>query len=583
MKRSDIAIGIVGSGGDGVITAGELLSGAAAAEGLNCMMVKSYGPQIRGGEAACTVRIGEAPIRSQGDGIDVLGAFNWRDWERFKDEMPLRSGGAVVYDSDDPTPAEKIPVAGIKGVRVVRIPLSQIARRESGGTQAKNLVLMGALAALFNLPKEGLERGIRAKLSKKGEKVLEANLKSFRAGAEAALAAGGSNGVGLAWKPGSPKLLVGGNEAIGIGALAAGCRFFAGYPITPASEIMEFLLNELPRWGGTAVQSEDEIAAAGMVVGASFAGVPAMTATSGPGFSLMTEMMGLSTMAELPMVLVNVQRGGPATGIPTRTEQADLSHAVWGGHGDAPRIVLAATDVAECYSLTCDAFALAERYQIPVILLSDQFLGQRKEAVARDSFRIPPPLLRKGASGNGGGPFLRFHELADGVSALPSPGTPGAQYLASGIEHNERGYPASGDRVHQQMSEKRGRKLTSALREVPAPVRVGPADAQVGIVAWGSSRGPAEEALLRLGEEGVAASGFFPRTLEPFPVEEFRSFARSARRLVVAELSYGGQFWKLLGASGVLPADAVPLRRAGGRPFAASEFLDVVRDLQKGG
>jgi 2-oxoglutarate ferredoxin oxidoreductase subunit alpha len=332
MPTRDLTFAMVGSGGDGIITMGDMVAQAGASEGLHVMKVEAYGPQIRGGESSCTVRVSADPIFAQGDEIEILVVFNWADFGRFKGEIICAENAVVLYEATDETPHEEIDLGPVEDVRWVPVPFIELAKESAGTTLAKNIVTLGLLAELFHLPKDALERAVRQKFLAKKDEVQEANLKGFAAGVEhAEKIEDVATGMRLRYTSGEPMLLMSGNEASAVGSLHAGCRFFAGYPITPSSEILHFLSEWMPKVGGYLVQTEDELSAIGAVIGGSFAGVKSMTATSGPGLALMTEMLGLASMAEIPVVIIDVQRGGPSTGLPTKSEQSDLWQALDAG------------------------------------------------------------------------------------------------------------------------------------------------------------------------------------------------------------------------------------------------------------
>jgi 2-oxoglutarate ferredoxin oxidoreductase subunit alpha len=366
-----------------------------------------------------------------------------------------------------------------------------------------------------------------------------------------------------------------GNEAVARGAIEAGLGFFAGYPITPSSEVMETLIDELPAAGGTVVQAEDEIAALGMVLGASFGGVPSMTATSGPGLSLMTEMTGLSAMAELPAVIVDCQRAGPATGMPSRTEQSDLNHAIYAGHGDFPRVVLGAFDVVHARQVMRKAFLLAEKYQLPVMVLSDAYIAQRRQIRDAVEPMAKPPGRRRWNAGDGPARFSL--EGPHGVVPFRVPGTPGGTYLAAGIEHTEQGTPTADTQVHQQMNAKRFRKLDAIAMETRDWYRVlGDPEARHGIVAWGSQYGLLREWTLAHPEYRV----FLPEILFPFPVEALRRWLQPLQWAGVLELSYQGQFHRYL--SSLLPFERVAsLSRSGGAPLSVAELTAMLGEVAR--
>jgi 2-oxoglutarate ferredoxin oxidoreductase subunit alpha len=579
MSLTDLTIGVVGSGGDGVVTAGEILAGGAAREGVHCLLISAFGPQIRGGETSCSVRLrSDGPVHAQGDTVDVLAVLSWDDFRRFRSEIGARSGAVVLSDADDPVKEGDEPIREREGLTLYRVPFTRLAKESSGTALSKNMVMLGLLGQLLGLPTQSMRAIVEKRFAKK-QAALEANLKGFDAGLE--------HGRGMAdavpldpftFKKGAPLLLLSGNEAVSLGALYAGCRFFAGYPITPSSEILQFLSEWLPVYGGKFIQAEDELAALGLVIGASLAGRKAMTATSGPGLSLMSEMMGLAAMSEVPAVIVDVQRGGPATGIPTKSEQSDLFHAVFGGHGDLPRVVLAATDVADCYSATVDAFNIAEEFQVPVVLLTDQFVGQRKEGTGTLPLDLPVAnRLMPGEDKLGVG-FRRYGETPSGVSPMSVIGMKGGQYQTAGIEHDELGHPTSMFLLHEQMNAKRYRKLGGVIAKHGKVLTVGSEEAKVGVVAWGSSYGAVRDAVAAAEREGISARAFIPRLLAPFPHDALAAFLDSVDRLVVVELSYAAQFDQYLRTIHPLPPDRVVLSRSGGAHLRLSEVLGAIRE-----
>ncbi len=356
---------------------------AAAIEGYHAILTKSFGSQIRGGESSCRLRVSTEQVLNSGGTLDVAVALNWEDFLRFGGELPVDGRTVVIYDSRTKVAPDQLPLTEVTPAAALAVPIHDMAREHAGTDKAKNIVVLGLLVGWFGVARERVQTGIRKKFAKKGEEVVQGNERAFAAGLDFAEKHPLDLDVVMAPpKPsGGKNLLVDGNEMCAAAAIFAGCRFFGGYPITPSSEIMQFLARELPKYGGTVLQAEDEIAGIGAVVGASFAGKKAMTATSGPGMSLKTEMLGLATIAELPLVCVNVQRGGPSTGMPTKSEQSDLFQAVFSAHGDALRPVLAPINVHDMFGMTVEAFNIAEQYQTPVIILSDQEIAQRKETV----------------------------------------------------------------------------------------------------------------------------------------------------------------------------------------------------------
>ncbi len=576
MPSSQLTLGVVGSGGDGVITVGEMIAQAAASDGLNVIKTEAYGPQIRGGESSCTVRISEAPIEAQADTVDVLVVFNWPDFIRFKGEMAPTSDAIILYEAADPTP---LPEGLPEKAQKIAVPFVELATKSAGTKAAKNIVTLGLLSGLFGLPESRIRAAIEKKFSKKKEGLLEANVKGFEAGkAHGASLDGGAGARKLSYRPGPAKVLLSGNEAAAIGALHAGCRFFAGYPITPSSEVLHFLSEWLPKYGGSVVQTEDELAAIGAVVGASFAGVKAMTATSGPGLSLMTEMVGLASIAEVPAVIYNVQRGGPSTGVPTKSEQSDLFQAVFASHGDAPRVVLSAEDVESCFHTMVDAFNIAEEYQIPVIVLADQGIGQRRETVKIEKLDHPV-VNRRVPTAEELVDYKRYKETADGVSPMAYPGIKGGNYQTNGLEHDEEGRPGSGFYLHERMNAKRYRKLRP-IRDNHSPfLRIGPEHADLGILCWGSSKGPVWEAVAAANARGQKVAAFVPQVLYPFPTAPFSKFLGGVKEVLVMEISFAAQFYKYLRTFLDLPDRVHVFKRSGGKNLTVPEVEEQIRKL----
>lgn len=610
----DIVIGMVGSGGDGVISAGELLVSAAAHDGLFATILKSFGPQIRGGESSCRVRISQEPVLSYGDRLDVLVAFNWADFRRFEAEMEMAPGVVVIYDEKDGTPVDEIPIDPALDPVVLTVPFHELAVEATGSALSKNILMLGVIAALFDLPEEILAEAVARKFSRKGEKIVEANRKALAAGREHVRGALADAAIPVRYEyhQGEPKLLMTGNEALAFGALKAGCRFYAGYPITPSSEVMEWLAAELPRFGGTMMQTEDEIAAMGMCVGASFGGTKAMTSTAGPGLSLMTEFLGLASMAEIPVVIADIQRVGPSTGIPTKTEQCDFNHAIHAGPGDTPRVVLAPYDVADCFHIGVRAFNIAEEYQTPVIVLSDQYLGQRKESVEPFDIHQWPVVSRRTLTGggdeasaaervstsrregpsagngrpgdgdgpeNGADPYRRYALTDDDVSPMAIPGEPGGMHTISGLEHVESGDPTSDAVMHARMTEKRLNKLLRLSRDTDLIAHFGHDGGDLGVVCWGSTSAQVREAARVLNREGMKVSVCVPQLLYPCPKVRLQEFVDGVGgRTLWVELNHMGQFFNFARGHVELPRETTGVHaRSGGMPFTVHEIVEQIR------
>jgi len=576
---SELVIGMAGAGGDGIVSAGESLMAAAAVEGYHAILTKSFGSQIRGGESSCRLRVSVEPVFSPGGVLDVAVALNWDDFLRFGAELPVDGRTVVVYESATGVTPDRVPLAGVAPAEVLAVPVGQMAREAAGTEKAKNTVVLGLLAGWFGIAPGAILNGLRRKLAGKGPEVMEGNERAFAAGRRHAAEHPLARSRRLAPPPPSAggKLLADGNEMCAAGAIFAGCQFFGGYPITPSTEIMQFLSRELWRYGGSVLQAEDEIAGLGAVVGASFAGKKAMTATSGPGMSLKTEMLGLATIAELPLVCVNVQRGGPSTGIPTKSEQSDLFQAVFSAHGDAVRPVLAPTSVADTFAVTVEAFNVAETYQTPVVVLSDQEIAQRKETVDRFDTSSLRVVERRRPTAAELEDYARFRLTDTGVSPISHPGLEGGNYLASGIEHTEHGAPTASGEMHARMNEKRRRKLDPLGDRDDLFEVEGPADAPFGLVAWGSLAGVAREARRRAAGEGLKVKLLVPKLLYPVAERVYERFFRSVRSGLVIEQSHQGQLYRVLRMFVDLPRGVEPFARSGANPVRVDEVLERVR------
>jgi len=578
VARQDLVIRIAGEAGEGVLITGQMVTQATARAGYYVLTDSVPPAEIKGGYSFYQIRLGEQRLRARGDLLDVLLAFNQEAFENSIEQ--LRDGGILFYDS-----AELNPPANDR-YRSYAVPLTDIAKNQVELTLAKNMVAVGVVAGLFGLDATHLHRLLReSKLAKKGDDILNKNLKAIDLGyafVEEHVSERGSLEVRPSKLEG--RVVLSGNHAVALGALVAGCRRYAGYPITPATDIMEFLAEELPKLGGAVVQAEDEIAAIGMVLGASYAGQKSMTATSGPGISLMTEMLGLASMAEIPSVVINCQRAGPSTGMPTRHEQGDLNIAVYGAHGEVQRVVLAPTSLMDCFWVTIDAFNLAEEFQLPAIVLQDTVLAVRTESIPRpDLSKVNIVNRRTFAYKDGGdgydsasGPerYLRYQITADGVSPMAIPGTPGGAYVATGLEHTQAANTSSDARNHAAMTEKRFKKLEGVLEKAPPAHEYGDPTAEIGFLTWGSTLGVVAEAIDRLATQGIKAHALAPRMVWPLPTHQIDPFLRNKRTIIVPEVNYTGQFAQLL-KSHYQNVEFTRLNVYGGQPFSVSRLVEA--------
>lgn len=586
---SDLVMRIGGdSAAGGIVTTGEVLARIAASAGLEVYTTRTIPAEIKGGHVMFQVRVADQPVYSQGDELDLLVAYDQESYDLYLGL--LKPGGILVYNSNDLRAPEGVaPAYGL--------PLDDLAR-QIDFMRGRNIILIGALVKLFDLPYERAAEVVRKQLGRKQE-LLDQNLKALQTGyryVEETISPAALFHLPVVSKQGADeRLALSGNQALSIGAIAAGCRFFAGYPITPASDIMEFLAAEFPRCGGTMVQAEDEIAAIGMAIGAGFAGQRAMTATSGPGLALMIELLGHAAMTETPVVIVDVQRAGPSTGMPTKVSQGDLRLAAFAGNDDAPRFVIAPLSVEDCFYQMAHAFNLAEKYQSPVVVLSDQDMSVRVQTVAPfdlSRIELEPRLLWKGvdtfalsaAEEETGqqGEYARYADTPSGVSPMSLPGQKGGQYTAEGLEHLESGAPNFAPAQHVRMTHKRFRKLTSALDDIEA-WRVfhvwGDPDAELGIVGWGSTSGPVREAMARAQAEGVRTAAFYPTALWPLPTRSLKAFLQKRKKILVPEMNYAGQFAGMLRARMQeygLDLPVISLNKYDGTPFTTQEVYEKI-------
>lgn len=572
MSNDTLTVRVGGdSAAGGIVTTGEVFARIAAYAGLEVYTTRTIPAEIKGGHVMFQARIAPNQVWSQGDELDMLVAFDQESIERYV--ALVRPGGVLVYNSNDSKPPT------LERVTQYALPLNELAK-SINFQRGRNIITIGALVKLFDLPCEIATTVIEKQFGRRKE-LLEQNLLALRTGYDY-VEQNITTTAPYRLKPraGAEKeerLVLSGNQALAIGAIAAGCRFFAGYPITPASDIMEFLAAELPRVGGTMIQAEDEIAALAMVLGASYGGLRAMTATSGPGLALMLELVGHAAMTELPSVIVDVQRAGPSTGMPTKVTQGDLRMSVFGTNDDAPHIVMAPVSVEDNFYQIIHAFNLAEKYQVPVIFLSDQDMSVRMQTVpAFDLSRvtIEPRLLW---DPNSGEKFARYKDTPSGVSPMSLPGMKGGQYVAEGLEHNAEGEPNYDLHWRTTNMEKRARKVQLARQEVERLQlyeQFGDDDADIGIIGWGSTIGPVKEAVERAQAEGIKVAVLYPKMLYPLPRDLITNFIAKRKAIIAPELNYVGQLARMIQAE--FGREVISLRKFGGTPFLTSDVYEEI-------
>ncbi len=561
-----ISIALAGSGGAGVMTAGSILLDAAGQSGWYGCMTRSSGPQIRGGEAAALLRLSRRPTESHDDRFDVLLAIDWHNVARFAAELMLDGDSVVVGDPQGGTMPDAIVALR---ARHYDVELKKIAKQMRGGRP--NMLALGMLSALLRIPLTVVVAVLEAAIGAKGEQVLAASVAGVQRGAELAGAVELGRPVPVVERGETRRWRLTGNEATGLGALRGGVRFVAAYPITPATDCLEWLAARLPRVGGVLLQAEDEMASINQVIGASFGGCPALTATSGPGLALMMESIGLAVAAEVPVVVVDVMRGGPSTGIPTKSEQSDLNLAVYGLHGDAPHVVVAPTSIADCMRTTQWAVHLAEALQTAVIVLSDQALGQTRAVIDKPAdVAFVAKRALPGDAEPGAGAYRRYALTESGISPMALPGMAGLQYTADGLEHNESGTPSSQAQDHAAQLDKRARKVAHFnFGESWADVE---GDGDMAIITWGSSTGPTREALARLAAEGKPTRLVALRLLSPPQPALLEEALAGVRRVLVVEQSHGRQLYRYLRAHYALPGEVRSLSRPGPLPVRPGEI-----------
>ena len=577
VKRiQDAVIRFAGNSQDGIQSIGGFLARLAGRTEKEVMTYMTIPATISGGPSIYQVRLGTGDVLSAGDEADILVAFYQHSYEDHISS--LRDGGILLYDSDQ----VKVD-SNEKRFRAIGVPITSRTIEAIGGTakdKGKNMFVFGLVARMFDLDIPKLEKMLQGYYGGKSDDVIRNVLLAFHAGYSYNLS------VTFAFAPSTlqtkrGQVVTDGNQAIAYGAIAAGVRFGAAYPITPWTSVMEIMRAELPKYGGVFVQAEDEIAAVAMACGASYAGYTALTGSSGPGLSLKSEAIGWAVMAEMPLVIVDVQRGGPATGLPTMVEQSDLNISRYGSHGDSPRIVIAPCSVEDCFYATIEAVNLAREYSCPVILLSDQAIGTRVEAwempdLAKCVQDITPKFEDKPAG------FKPYENSADGVAHHAPPGTKmldNKYPIVTGLEHDEFGHPATRPANHSMMVAKRRRKLKVLESRLPKAELHGPAEGEVLLVGWGSTRGPIQEAVDRARAAGQAVSALhlrFVMPLQPGIKEVMKGF----KHVMVVEMNdegmYGyGQLAGILRASFCDPK-ITGINKTDGLPFKVREILAMM-------
>jgi 2-oxoglutarate/2-oxoacid ferredoxin oxidoreductase subunit alpha len=570
-----------GEAGDGVFAVSDMLALLLARAGLEVLTTQTYSSRIRGGHINASVRVAERELLSQGDELDLLIALDLETVELHR--KAVRDGGIMLYDNSqgeiDATDLEE------RQVTVFPIPARKIAREKLSAPIMKNIVMTGAALTSVGFDPDFKLLGtlIRERFQRKGENIVAKNMEAASAGRELVLQANKPVRYKLERRERARKMLLQGSDAVAFGALVAGCRFMASYPITPASDIMEYLVTKFPKYNGVMVQAEDELAAINMAIGAAFSGARALAASSGPGIALMIEALGLAAVTEIPLVVVDVQRCGPSTGMPTRMEQADLNLLIYGAHGEIPRIVIAPSDVEECFYQTIRAFNLAEKYQCPVIMATDQYLSQ--------SLRTTWPFdLSKAAIDRGwlltddalktfNGQFKRYLITERGISPRTIPSQEGGIFKTTGVEHVETGNATENPEARARMMRKRFLKLDTFRREDMQPPKIyGNPNSEVTIVGWGSTKGVLLETMEWFKrEDGLDLKLMQILDLWPFPDHAVAEVLQASRHVIVVENNFTGQMANLIRQQTGIECTKVV--KYNGAPFAPKELYQRLKEL----
>jgi 2-oxoglutarate ferredoxin oxidoreductase subunit alpha len=574
MVQEDLTIRIGGEAGMGLESSGAGFSKALTRGGLYVFGLPDYYSRIRGGHNFFSIRIARQPLYSHAEPIHLLLALDMETIRRHVDA--LVEGGAVVYDDKDQMPENlRRP-----GVNFFPVPLTTLARKQGGREVMRNTLALGVAAGLIGFDPAHMESVIWENFARKGQAVVDANLRVAEAGVQAARPFQADFPFHMAAVPDAPpRMILNGNEAFALGALAGGCRFVAAYPMTPGSPVLHWFAAHAEEYGIVTKHAEDEIAAINMAIGAAYVGARAMCPTSGGGFSLMVEALGLAGITETPVVVYEAQRPGPATGMPTRTEQGDLLFVIHASQGEFPRFVLAPGTVEQSFRAGWQVFNLAERYQTPAIVLSDHYLAVAYRTVEADALDFDEVHIDRGALLTQEEldaleePYRRYRVTESGISPRAVPGHPNAVWVATANEHDEYGAISEDADNRAAQVDKRNRKMEGADREVEGPSWYGPEEAEVTFICWGSTYGPLREAIDRMnGEEPGRANMLHFSALHPFPLEATKAALEQTKRTVVVEGNSTGQLETLLHAHTGRSGDSA-IRKYDGRSFSPEYIL----------
>ena len=564
-----------GQQGEGIESTGEIFSIALNRLGYYLYGYRHFSSRIKGGHTNNKIRVSTTKVRSIADDLDILVAFDQETIDLNYKE--LHEKGIIIADSKiNPKKPEDTKAS------MYAVPFTEIAT-DLGTSLMKNMVAVGATCAVLNLEINVFEDVVQEIFGKKGQQVVDKNMEAIKAGFDYLKnQLTDTQIMELEKADGQKRLFMIGNDAIALGALAGGCRFMAAYPITPASEIMEYLIKQLPPLGGAVIQTEDEIAAVTMAIGANYGGVRAITASAGPGLSLKMEAIGLSGITETPLVIVDTQRGGPSTGLPTKQEQSDLMAMIYGTHGEIPKIVMAPSTVQEAFYDAAEAFNLAEEYQCPVILLTDLQLSLGKQTV--DPLDYSKVEIRRGKLLQGELPettgyFKRYEVTEDGVSPRVIPGMKYGVHHVTGVEHDETGKPSEAAANRDAQMDKRFRKIENVKFNTPVYKNAPHEEADLLIIGFNSTRGAIEEAVTRLEKDGLKVNHAHIRLIHPFPTDELLPLVNSAKKIAVVENNATGQLANIIKMN-VGNIDKInKVLKYNGNPFLPHEVYTKCKEL----
>lgn len=578
---NDMTFKMGGEAGQGADTSGHGFAKALARAGLHLYGMQDYMSRIRGGHNFFQIRVNERPVQASSNTVQLLMPLDKTTIDEHIDEVV--PGGAVIFDApmkiDD-------SVMTSRRVKPVRVPLSEIAQREGGNKIMMNTASLAVAAGMTDLPFEFIEQVILDNFAgRKGSSIAQANIAVARAAYDEGAKEFGPD-FEFKLKPlplNKPRMVINGNQAIAYGAAAAGCRWISMYPMTPATTITEWLAAHHKKLGVVVKECEDELTAILMAVGAAHTGVRAMTATSGGGLSLMVETVGLAAMTETPLVVVDAMRGGPSTGLPTRTEQPDLQFVLHMSQGEFPRVVLTPGTIEECFQAGWRAFNFAEKYQIPVFILTDMNQSNNIRAIDPDAFDLGQVTIDRGEILTDADldamteEYVRHKLTESGISPRAFPGHQKGIVLTTSDEHYENGQAVEEAEIRVLQMDKRMKKLDLAARDIRPPLLEGPEEADVTIVGWGTTYGPIHEARLLLGKEGLKVNHLHYHEVWPFPKERTEEVLGRARQVVDVENNYTGQLALVIR---MMTGIDIPNKvlKYDGRPFSGEEVARRVRE-----